>query len=318
MTLWRTKQLADLAKVSVKTLHHYDKIGLLSPSCRAENGYRLYSEKDLFILQQIIALKTLGFELTQIKTILLQSAEVKKTLKMQAQLLQERANKLMNAATFIEQALKSLEENKAFDWQMITKLLEVFTMTQQLDNQWVASVLENDELAQYAKFEAQKKQRYSIDEKKKFEQEWVDIVREVKAHLHHSPDSSQGIALGKKTMDLINPLYGPDNANLKSKIWHEGFKKGKNQGAHGMTKEMSVWLDAAIDAYWLSRIYPMLAKLTSVDDDRQRKPWLDILHEMCGNDSKGMYQIYAIGAQDPKLSPVAKAWLERIKRETLG
>lgn len=51
------KNLSKLTHVTVQTLHYYDKIGLLRPSWRANNGYRVYSEKDLVKLQQIIALK---------------------------------------------------------------------------------------------------------------------------------------------------------------------------------------------------------------------------------------------------------------------
>ena len=54
---WYIKAFADLTGVSVRTLHHYDKIGLLKPSIRQANGYRLYSEADLLKQQQIIALK---------------------------------------------------------------------------------------------------------------------------------------------------------------------------------------------------------------------------------------------------------------------
>jgi len=318
MTFWQTKQLADLANVSVKTLYHYEKIGLLSPSCRADNGYRLYTENDLFLLQQIIALKTLGFDLTQIKKLLTQSFEVKATLMMQADLLQQKADKLLSAANFIKDTLSSLEANGSFDWQTITKLLEVFTMTEKLENQWVASVLEGDELEQYAKFEAQKLQNSSESKKQAFEAEWADIVKGIQQYMHEAPNTTDAIALGKRTMDLINPFYGPDNANIKNKIWHEGFKKGKHQNAHGMTTEMANWLDKAIDAYWLSRIYPMLAKIKSVDDDSLRLQWLGILDEMCGNDTNTKRDVYAIGAQDTNLSAVAKAWLLKIERETLG
>jgi DNA-binding transcriptional MerR regulator len=47
MTKWYVKDLSKLTNVSVQTLHHYDRIGLLKPSLRLANGYRLYSEKDL-------------------------------------------------------------------------------------------------------------------------------------------------------------------------------------------------------------------------------------------------------------------------------
>ena len=70
MAEWYVKDLSKLTGVSVQTLHHYDRIDLLKPSVRLPNGYRVYSEKDLLRLQQIIALKFFGFELSQIKALL--------------------------------------------------------------------------------------------------------------------------------------------------------------------------------------------------------------------------------------------------------
>ena len=70
MTQWYVKDLSKITKVSVQTLHHYDRIDLLKPSLRLSNGYRVYSEKDLLQLQQIIALKFFGFELKHIKVLL--------------------------------------------------------------------------------------------------------------------------------------------------------------------------------------------------------------------------------------------------------
>lgn len=65
MKQWYAKEFSRLTHVSVRILHHYDKIGLLKPSLRLSNRYRLYSEQDLSKLQQIIALKFFGFELAQ-------------------------------------------------------------------------------------------------------------------------------------------------------------------------------------------------------------------------------------------------------------
>ena len=52
-------QFAELAGVTVKALHHYDRLGLLKPR-RTDSGYRLYTERDLERLEQIVALKFLG------------------------------------------------------------------------------------------------------------------------------------------------------------------------------------------------------------------------------------------------------------------
>ena len=66
-------QIGDLAKrtgLTIRTLHHYDNIGLLQPTARTEAGYRLYSRKDIARLHQILALRTLGMPLTKIGTAL--------------------------------------------------------------------------------------------------------------------------------------------------------------------------------------------------------------------------------------------------------
>ncbi|MBA3682197.1 MAG: MerR family transcriptional regulator [Bacteroidetes bacterium] len=63
-------KLAKLAGVSVRTLHHYDQIGLLKPSVRSETNYRYYSEAELLRLQQILFYKELDLSLVQIAEIL--------------------------------------------------------------------------------------------------------------------------------------------------------------------------------------------------------------------------------------------------------
>jgi DNA-binding transcriptional MerR regulator len=67
---YTVKQLAKLAGISVRTLHHYDTIGLLKPSMRTEARYRLYGEKELLRLQQVLFYKELDFPLKEIVEIL--------------------------------------------------------------------------------------------------------------------------------------------------------------------------------------------------------------------------------------------------------
>jgi MerR family transcriptional regulator, thiopeptide resistance regulator len=62
-------QVAGLAGVTIRTLHHYDEIGLLSPSGRSAVGYRIYEEADLERLQRILFYRELGFALEEIATI---------------------------------------------------------------------------------------------------------------------------------------------------------------------------------------------------------------------------------------------------------
>jgi len=70
MTHYSVKQLSKLAGVSVRTLHHYDRIGLLKPAFRSEKGYRFYERAELLQLQQILFYKELDFPLKEIGEII--------------------------------------------------------------------------------------------------------------------------------------------------------------------------------------------------------------------------------------------------------
>jgi len=70
MMSYSVGRVAGLAGVTVRTLHHYDEIGLLTPGDRSRAGYRRYDEADLRRLQQILFYRELGFELKQIKRLL--------------------------------------------------------------------------------------------------------------------------------------------------------------------------------------------------------------------------------------------------------
>ena len=62
-------RVADLSGVTVRTLHHYDELGLLSPGGRSAAGYRIYEDRDLELLRRILFYRELGFTLAEISTI---------------------------------------------------------------------------------------------------------------------------------------------------------------------------------------------------------------------------------------------------------
>src|SRR5688572_14069251 len=66
MKTWKVGELAKRTALTVRTLHHYDQIGLLSPSHRSSAGHRLYGERDVKRLQKIVSLRQLGLTLDQI------------------------------------------------------------------------------------------------------------------------------------------------------------------------------------------------------------------------------------------------------------
>lgn len=67
---WKIGEIAKRTGITVRTLHHYDEIGLFSPSRTTESGHRLYSDEDLAKLHPILSLRQLGFSLDEIKVML--------------------------------------------------------------------------------------------------------------------------------------------------------------------------------------------------------------------------------------------------------
>ncbi len=99
-------EVAKKIGVTVRTLQYYDKEGVLSPSAESEGGRRLYTDKDLVTLHQIISLKSLGFSLDDIKRRLISletPTEVENALAEQADNIRKKIEQLTASLTAIEQ-----------------------------------------------------------------------------------------------------------------------------------------------------------------------------------------------------------------------
>lgn len=107
--MYTVKQLSDLAGVSVRTLHHYDHIGLLKPTQVGANGYRYYDDAALLRLQQILFYREIGLELLQIKDILdAPDFDIVAALRAHRQYLQERARRLQHLIRTVDTTIMHL------------------------------------------------------------------------------------------------------------------------------------------------------------------------------------------------------------------
>ena len=103
----KVKEVADLAGISVRTLHHYNEIGLLIPAETTDAGYRVYSETNLETLQQILFFKELGFPLKKIKEIIQNpSFDRQEALIMQHKMLLEKKYRLDQMIGTIEKTIQ--------------------------------------------------------------------------------------------------------------------------------------------------------------------------------------------------------------------
>ncbi|BCR35148.1 MerR family transcriptional regulator [Mariniplasma anaerobium] len=125
---YKVKQVSKLVGVSVRTLHHYDEIGLLMPKFITDAGYRIYADEDLERLQQILFFKELDFSLQEIKNILdTPGFDKKKALYRHKKLLIEKRKRVERLITTVEKTLKAFEERKDINTM---DMFEGFDMTE--------------------------------------------------------------------------------------------------------------------------------------------------------------------------------------------
>ncbi|MFC5137047.1 MerR family transcriptional regulator [Actinomycetospora rhizophila] len=107
-TTWTVGQVAERSGVTVRTLHHYDEIGLLRPSRRSAAGYRLYTEDDLVRLQHVVVYRRLGFSLEETAVLLDDpDADVAAHLRRQRAEVMSRLDELAELVTAIDRALEA-------------------------------------------------------------------------------------------------------------------------------------------------------------------------------------------------------------------
>ncbi len=107
---YTVKQLAELAGVSVRTLHYYDEIGLLRPERVPENGYRVYGQEALLRLQQILFLRELDFSLSEIGELLDRPGfDLGAALLLQREALQQRIRRLHSLIETIDKTIRYIQ-----------------------------------------------------------------------------------------------------------------------------------------------------------------------------------------------------------------
>ena len=197
-SMYQANEFAQVAGVTVRTLHHYDRIGLLKPSRYTSTGYRLYRKHDLVRLQQIVTLKFIGFSLTQIKQLLnSNSFDLRVALNQQREILAERRRQLDRAVTAIEKAHALLETNDEPDWQAFKQIIEVINMQNNMD--WTKKYYSED---------AQKKiadQAQAIPPEviEKAQNDWATLIAEVEQAVGEgvSPTSERAAGLATRCVN---------------------------------------------------------------------------------------------------------------------
>src|SRR5262245_10670836 len=213
-------ELARRTGLTIRTLHHYDEIGLLRPSLHTEAGHRLYTAADVARLQQVLSLRQLGFSLEEVgdcldrpgfsplEVIRLHVARLRERIQLQRELCE----RLEGLAAYFRTA----EEVSADEF---LRAIEVMTMSENLYTPEQLKQLE----------EAGK--QVGPEEIRAIEEAWTALITEVRANSDLDPASPQAQALAKRWEELTARTMRGYQAfpELKQAI-ADNYKQGKFEG----------------------------------------------------------------------------------------
>ena len=195
-------KVGDLARgtgLSVRTLHYYDEIGLLSPSHRTRSGHRLYTEGDIARLQQIMSLRQLGLSLDEIQGCL-KSRDFSplKVVEQHLTRVREQIALEQELCRRLEAIAEVLRSGEVASPEQFLKTIEVMTM---YEKYYTPEQLE--ELKQ-------RREAYGEDKMREAEQAWKQLFADVKAEMEKGSDpKSEAVQkLAEKWRSLINAFTG--------------------------------------------------------------------------------------------------------------
>jgi DNA-binding transcriptional MerR regulator len=209
--LWKVGELATRTGLTVRTLHHYDAIGLLSPSGRTESahnsGHRLYTAADLARLHQILCLKQLGFSLEQVKEYMTRADyDPREVVRLHLAKVRQQATELAALGDRLEALAKTLDTADAVSPDTFLETIEVMTM---IEKYYTPEQLEQLK---------ERKERVGEARIQEVQAEWPKLMAEVQAAMDAGADPADPKVqeLAKRWVGLVNEFTGGDPGIFKS------------------------------------------------------------------------------------------------------
>jgi len=207
----RVGRLAELTGLTVRTLHHYDELGLVRPSHRTSAGYRLYDDADVERLYRVIALRQLGLPLERIAEVLDDATSLESTLEAHDRLLAEQISALQSVRARIGVSLSSVRARTSSSADLLDVIREVMTM-----DETMAHYFDAEQMAELAR------RRETVGDERiaQVENRWPSLIAEVDAAIAEGvePSSPRAVALAVEWMGLLEEFHGND-PGLKESLY---------------------------------------------------------------------------------------------------
>ena len=243
----RINEAAELAGVTVRTLHHYDKIGLLSPVKSAENGYRDYGEAELLRLQQIMFLKEMDFPLEEIKEMLDEPGlDRNRMMEAQLDLLLKKKQRLERIIALLEAEMRgdSKMSFNEFDMKEIEECRKKYA--DEAREKWGGTEAYEESEERTKSYDEGKWQKVSGEQSEIFAEFAALAAEGVK------PDSSEAMALAARWQKYISDNFYKCTDEIlaglaEMYITDERFKANLDKAGEGTAEFMSATIKSYVE-----------------------------------------------------------------------
>jgi len=330
---YRVHEFAELAGVTVKALHHYDRLDLLRPK-RSAAGYRLYREEDLERLEQIAALRLLGFSLKQVKALLEGEAiDLSAALRLQGHAIETKLAQLGRALHAIRAAEDAMVRGRPATAHILKRIIEVIDV-------------ESDIKAMRKYYSEAQWDRYRRYYEEGPTAEWRALYRDILAISNDDPGSAEAQEVADRWLALsIRSYSGDPEAQTDSPRawadradWPPAMRKRLAElrledvntfiteaarssqkryfSEHGWAKYLAVWdrSDEAYSRMWQARVDLFREIEAVIDEDPSSERaqalgarWTSLMHELAGRDPDVMSGLMSAWA-DRRHWPATLRW----------
>jgi DNA-binding transcriptional MerR regulator len=226
MHFFKVGELAKRTGLTVRTLHHYDEIELLTPSHRSAAGYRLYGARDVARLQQIASLRQLGFALDEIREFLSRpEASARHVVALHLARLREQIERQQALCRRLEALEDRLETAEEVSVEEFLQTIEAVTMYEKYYTPEQLKQLE------------ERKKAIGQERIEAVQQEWPKLIAEVRAEMEKGTDPSDPKVqrLMQRWKALIEEFTGGDAGIAKSlqRLYQQEPSARENAGFDG-------------------------------------------------------------------------------------
>lgn len=237
-------KVGELTGVTVRTLRHYDKIGLLKPTSKTEGGHRLYTNKEIKKLQQVQFLKKIGFRLNEIKDMLASSEwDWSDSLKSQLSFVIKEQENLKK----IEQSLRELIHGIAIEgeenWIAIQKIMQLSSKDKEIHQDYRESVFKEREIKLWEKVP-------NMTSDSSDSLEWIALIGQLKRYIKDGPKATKVQNIIRRMDEKRLEEFDGENEFL-DKLWEIRMsqKQSEKLGLYPIDQDVLEFMNQAYEFF---------------------------------------------------------------------